>query len=265
MGLALAGALALTFWTIPTTFDLNVRTERLWFVPSPDHVSRWYLQKVTLFEDLDENGRDFTGSVRFHPGVDVRFERLALGPLRIRGQAPGTGAPVATLYDPSDEPVGTARDRLVVVVDGVRARAEDGRPLALPITGKLEFGRRIGADSGLRPSLLRDGTITLLGHAVVGGTRFVSGTVALAPGDHVSVEASSDFAGVVAVHEGAVLTVAVRAVGRRATVSRFGAEGYEVRTSLGSRILNDPLVTASWTGFFSLLGWVVYLRPAKAR
>ena len=223
---ALAGALALTLWTVPTTFDISARTERVWLVPSAEHVSQWHLESVKLFEGFDEKGRDFTGSVRFELGVDVRFERLGLGPLRIRGQA-AEAAPVATLHDESDEPAGVAKGWLVILVDDVRKRAEAGQVLAMPVTGKVEFGRRIATDSGLRPSLLRDGTIMLLGHSVLGSTRFVSGSVALVPGDHVAVDTVGPFSGIVAVNENrrSRWQSARSAAGRRVAVRRRGLPG----------------------------------------
>ena len=68
------------------------------------------------------------------------------------------------------------------------------------------------------------------------------------------MDGGADFSGIVVANEMPGLTVVLRKVGTEVRISRFGAQGYTVSTSIRSRIVEDPSIQAIWLTFLSLAG-----------
>lgn len=263
---ALALSLALTWWPLPTTFNVAAETESFKLVTEDAPRPRWFLEDATVFRE--SGGWEpavFAGSVRLEPGVVAEFERIAFGPLRIQCASLGPGKPVAHLYDEEETLVETVRGRLVFRIEAISERASRGGSIVLPFTGKAFLGDELSLDPGKSPPLVRSGKITALGHSILGQDLFTGNSAELDLGDRISFEGAESFAGLIAANERPGLAVSFRTVGKSARVDRFGAQGYEVRSSVPTRIANDGPLQLAWATTLALVSSVLYFRRSGAK
>jgi hypothetical protein len=258
---ATAVALVLTTWPIKTTFDIISQTEGLQLETVGGVRPRWYLEQARLFAGpAAKEIEPFTGSVEIEPGANVIIQRIGQGPLRIACNSRKPTVAVARLYDQDDEYAATIIGHLVVRIDDLSQRIASGQSIVLPIVGKARLGSVIGLDSSRSPTLVREGKVSLLGHSFLGRSLFQAGRFELDPGDSVVVDGGESFIGLVIINEGTALTTVLRTIGRRARVERFGAQGYDLRVSILSRITNDGPLQAVWATSLALISFIKLFR-----
>jgi hypothetical protein len=250
---ALLLALALTYWPIDTSFEVAAETELLSVKLASDQVGpRWHFSAATLF-DGDRTGQPFEGSLQLTPGSEVLFERIEEGPLRIRITADHASA--GKLYGADAEEIAAAASRVVLVISDFEQRSRHGESVVLPFVGEFRLGRAIGRETSALVPLVQRATIRMLGTTLGWGTRFDSGAVDLETGDSFALNPPETAAvGIVRVARLPAMTIVLHAVSNTAIVSRFGAEGYLLRTSLLSRVTKDPLLQLAWTAVVFLVG-----------
>ena len=272
LALILALAVALSLWPVPTTFDVTARSESLSLVADSERWWTWYLNEVEVLYDTrpgtgpseysSEGFETFTGSLLLAPKTEVDIDRIGLGPLRIRCRAQDPEDVVAVAQSDGGELLKKFSDRIVVRLADPREWAEAGRVLVLPIVGDFELGNRLTRNTGRNPGLLRTGSIRLLGHTLVGGSRFDGGSVSLDLGDsvHIDADPGEPPVGLLVVDDRPGLEVALRGIGWKAVVSRFESQGYDVELPLGTRISHDPVVASTWAFFLFLAGLIAVVR-----
>ena len=246
---ALALALAVTVTTIrlDTTYTVKVVTEIMALrVIDLDLWSPWNITDALIFQDDSPDGQPVSGSLYLASGAEVTVERISHGPMRLLLTAPSDES-AGQLYDQSTEESSRLQSYVVIELSAsdLAENVRSGQSTVFPFAGDA----RVGA-ANPDPAILRSGTVTMLGHSIVGRTLYEAQTVELDPGDHFSVQATSSAGfGQIVVNEGPALTVVFHAVGRQGIVSRFGTTGYEVSTSLLDRILNDRAIQGIWVAF----------------
>src|ERR1700676_2298178 len=244
--LAFSTALPIAFIKVPTTFDVNARTETLTLL---NNTGRWLdlaLRNALLVpREAFSPEIPFSGRVSIAPSAEVHVERFALGPLFITCRQQLEAAPVVRLVaDGSTTPMDLA-ETTVFRVDQVPARMLGGGVIVIPLTGQITLGREVIA-GGLNSGVLRDGRIDVIGHSLLGNSRFDAGSTQLDLGDIVTVEGEDPFPALVEVNEQPALSISLRAVAKRALVRRFGAQGYELNTSVAARVLHDSALQVLW-------------------
>jgi len=262
---ATAGAVAIALLApVPATFNVTVQSEHVEFFTDGAPVSRWPLDRVWLFEGDADSARPFTGSLEFADSVHVTVERVALGPLLIRVEAPRAGDPAAVLYDAADEPLGPVRAPLEIEVPDLARRSAAGQELLLPLTGRVRSGRSVGFETPGGAGLLRGGKAALLGRSLLertpflarlaSGTVFEAGSVTLDAGDQFTVEGvESPAFGFIVVDERPALAAAYRVVGRSGRVERPGGQAYSVRVNLRARLVHDGPLQALYASFVMVM------------
>ncbi len=209
---------------------------------------------------------EFTGSFQPSLGTEVRVERLAFGPLRIRCQVRTDGGSVGTLFDEADIPLEALGTRAVFIINDISERARAGSNVVIPLNGRLEVGQSLGLIGGADYPILRSGTVSLLGRSLADASLYQAGMVQLDPGDLFLVDDATDAAyGFVVADERPALAAVFRAVGKKGRVSRFGAKGYEVSTSIRSRVVNDGAIQAAWVTFLTLVGLLRFVRARERK
>jgi hypothetical protein len=264
--IALALSLALTWLPLATTFNVVAQTESFKLVTEDTSRPRWFLKDAIIFQESDGwEPRAFTGSIRLEPGVVAEFERIASGPMRIQFTNREPGSPVARLYGEEEDLVQAVDGKLVLRVEGIDERASRGESIVLPFTGNAFLGDELSLDPGKSPPLVRSGKVTALGHSILGEELFIGNSVDLDLGDRVSFEDAESFAGLIATNEHPGLAVSFRAVSKRSRVDRFGAKGYEVKTSPLARITKDEPLQLAWATTLAILSLAVYLRRSGTK
>lgn len=277
--LLLAGFLTFVFYPLSTTFNVTAHTERLLFRTGAAADVTFDLDAVSVFDGTNGEEHVFSGQFQVASHTDVVIERIAFGPLRLILEA--SRGSTGTFFE-SDEPVGKASSYIEFSVPDPAARAEDGRTLLVPIAGEVVPGRDVGAGGGGTTSILRSGTVTMLGRSILSNWfsttagLFEAGTVELEAGDQFHAKgAETESYGFAVVDERPGLTAAYRVQGRRGIVSRPGpsASGYSISVSLMDRILNDRLfqavslasagILAVVTLFTSVLHWIRFRRMSR--
>jgi len=186
--LALALAVVATTIRLDETYTVKVVTEimalrasdlELW----PD----WNITDALISQDYSADAQPVSGMLSLASGVEVKIERISHGPMRLELTAPSDES-AGTLFDQSTEQSSRLKSRVVIelsasdLADSVRA----GKPTVFPFVGDATVG-----DTMPGAAILRSGTVTMLGHSIVGRTLYEAETVELDPGDHFSVQATS--------------------------------------------------------------------------
>ena len=245
--LALALAVVATTIRLDETYTVKVVTEIMTLRPSGLELwPAWNITDALISQEYSADAQPVSGMLFLASGVEVTVERISHGPMRLLLTAPSDKS-AGTLFDQSTEQSSRLQSRVVVelsasdLADSVRS----GQPTVFPFVGNAAVG-----DTNPGAAILRSGTVTMMGHSIVGRTLYEAQTVELDPGDHFSVQATSSAGfGQIVVNEGPALTVVFHAVGRQGIVSRFGTAGYEVSTSFSDRILNDRAIQGIWVAF----------------
>ena len=247
----LGGLLSFVFYPLSTSFNVTAHTERLLFRTGPASDAVFDLSDVSVFDGSTDERQSFDGQFRVATGVEVRVERIALGPLRIALES--TDGKAAGTYLRNDEPVGQAGPYVEFSVADPPGRAREGRTVLVPVTGVVEPGRNVGGGGGGTTSILRSGKVAMLGRSIFSqwfapnGQVFNAGSISLDAGDQFRVVGAETPAyGFVVVDERPGMIAAYRVQGRQGVVSRPGptVSGYSVSVSFLERILNDRLFRA---------------------
>lgn len=254
---ASAIALAVTFWSTETTFNVTAVSEAVRIVIVPEPPTRLELDRVTMFLGFGGQPKEFSGEIELTRGTELVLERVSQGPLRIAIRPATRGDPVGVLFDMDGRPVEQPA-RVVIRIDNVRERATMGRSVVLPFVGEVELGRVVEQGSG--HAMLRSADVTLLAHTLWGAGRYDAGRVRLDAGDRFRVDGSGPAYGFVSVDERSAMSIVYRLEGSRGQVTRFGAEGYNVSASVRARLLNDPVIQGVWLTFLAVVGLTGTLR-----
>jgi len=251
--LAVTTAIAVAYPRVPTTFDVSAETEWVEFIPGPHPRSDWSLEDARLFVGEDTIGRIVSGSLRFSDAVKVIIERRSFGPLLLRIAPEGPDQHVGDIELPESGTIPLSGYSLIEIPD-IDARAHRGAPIVLPVKGLLIAGRTIEIETDPSPARLRKGRVTSFGRSIFGLTVFPAGSVELAPGDQVVIQAQQTSAyGMIAADESPALTVGYRAIARSVQVRRPGGSHYEIGTTLYARLRADPILQSWWLALAFLL------------
>ena len=255
---AFVAAIIVSLIPVSTTFNFNLQTEILECATS-EHPLRWPLKRADVFSELGVTNYGFNGALEIGSGANCLLERISYGPLRVRCESTDSNLVIGRLFDESNVHVSDLVERFVIRIDGIEQRARDGETLVLPVVGKMRLGT-IAESAAVATSILRQGSVRQLGHALWGSRVYEAGTFELDTGDQVSVHGRPVFSGVIVVNEAPAMSVVVGARGREAIVSRYGARGYTVSASIVSRLKNDPFVQATWAAFGLLVAAIGLVR-----
>jgi hypothetical protein len=251
MALAVVLAILVTFWSAPTTYDVNAETETVHVQIGTSPIV-WGLSDVTMYRDFDQHSERLTGSFSLSKGTDVVVERIASGPLRVRCKS--SDGSVGDLWSQgSQQKLGR---RVSFVVPDIEKRAKSGETLLFPVSGDIELGQGLTFDTTTAVAILQSGTVRVLGRSLLGPTLFEAGTYPLELGDDLRIEPSlSPSVGVLVAGDHPGLRVSIRGNGKSAMVTRFGSSGYEIRTSLYSRLKNDAALQILWVASLAFVGF----------
>lgn len=254
--LALALALVMTLWTVPTTFSVTARTESLRLV-TPDSGSgpSWYMRDARMYDENDSAGRVVRGLFTPAAGSEVLIERISQGRMRMRWLGSAASAGTWTLQEDGQSTTGRLAARVVFVFAPPRETPESTQSSIFPLVGQIEVGRVLEWDARRRSGILREGKVSLLGHSILGGFRFDAGSTELDEGDQFSVEhPSGPGYGQVVLDERPGITTVFRVKASTGVISRFGSLGYNLGTSVGNRLAHDPVIQGVWALVLGLLG-----------
>lgn len=236
-----------------TTFDISAVTESFIVDDTSDMMTNWPFKGALVYGGFDTEGSHFQGIYRPSAHTFMEFERIGHGPLRIVCKAAQAGGSVGALVD--DEGNQTALgSRVVFRLEGFNSQAGQAQSVVLPVSGRIRVGRAVRREVSPDIPILREGSIRLLGKSLWLGTIYEAGSFQLNAGDEVStIEPRSPAQGLVMVDESPGLSVSVRVVADHASVSRFESEGYSIRSSIVSRLVNDAFVQSTWGMFLGVL------------
>jgi len=247
-----AGALIASYSLLPTTFDVDAQTESVDLISSSVARPKWAIRNAQMFRQDDGNvGKPFSGVVQPAAGVGISMSRIASGPLRLRflGQS---SAPALSVFEESGRFVGDIYGRTTIRIDQTSSHAE-GSSIVFPLFGKLTIGQEVNMAPVIEVGLIRHGVVRLTGHSPFSRFRFEAGTIDLSAGDRFQVvDPLGDGSGLVRADERPGLQCVYRVVGSRGLVSRFGAQGYDVATTLGARVRSDGVIQGLWAVFLFL-------------
>jgi hypothetical protein len=269
--IGVAGAIALSFWPVPTSFTVSAITDGIRVATAAKGPkTSWFVGKARVLKSQDAGPTDFDGTVVVREGTDVLIERIGRGPLRIQcrpmnvvSEGHGDDIPVAELYGRDDDGfLGTVKGQLAIRIDDLEARAASGDSLVLPINGSVQLG------GDTRPDVrhvapLREGKVVLVGSTLFGDSHYSAGGSDLLFGDSVAIDTTQPMMGLVMVDGEPSMKAVFRAVGMDAHISRYGSRGYKVGTSLVSRVTSDESIQAIWAAALTIFGALKALPTLK--
>jgi hypothetical protein len=140
-----------------------------------------------------------------------------------------------------------------------------GGNLVIPISGTIELGRELGAETNATVPLLRTGKVTLVGQSLLDSTQIFEASAAdLHLGDGFEITAPETAAeGVIVLNEEPALAVSFRCKARGARVIRPGGGRDRLTVPLQTRLAKDPLVQHCWLAFLFLLGVVKVIKKPE--
>lgn len=250
--LALGFAVFVTFWSAPTTYDVNAETETLHVRIGESSPLVWGLSDATMYRDFDSKSEPFTGSLSPSKNTDVAVERIASGSLRIRCKR--SDGSVGDLWSQRGGQQTLGR-RVSFVIPDIERRAKSGEAVLFPVTGEIELGQDVTFDSTATVATLQSGSVRVLGRSLLGPTLFEAGTYPLELGDDLRIGPSeSPSVGVLVTGDHPGFRVSIRGKSKSAMVTRFGSSGYEIRTSIYSRLKNDAALQILWVASLAFVG-----------
>ncbi|QNI31589.1 hypothetical protein H7849_21360 [Alloacidobacterium dinghuense] len=251
IALAILFAVAVTFWSTPTTYDVNAETETLRIRTDIAPII-WGLSEVIMYRDYNPQSEAFTGSFSPSSGTDVEVERITSGPLRLRCK--NSNGSVGELRNQDGQQ--KLGGRVTFVIPNVDKRAKSGGTLLFPVSGDIELGQDLTYDASTTVAILQSGTVRVLGRSLLEPTLFEAGTYPLELGDDFRLEAAlSPSVGVLVAGDHPGFRVAIRGTSKSATVTRFGSSGYVIRTSLFERLKNDAGLQILWVAALTFVGF----------
>ena len=251
----------LTFKIVPTTFSVNAVTERLEITTSDVPNSRWIFSKAKLRQEENEDPRIVTGALSLESGVSIIMERISFGSLKIQIQNIKGEESIGKFYGENDEFQENFGKLVVFVIDDILQKAKNGESFVFPIKGSIQIGREPRFETRLSVPILRSGKVSMVGRTLLGGKSYMSDSIALQVGDRFVVEQPhGESSGFVVLNERPGINAIFRTVGKKGSILRFGAKGYEIHTSLLDRLFNDSVLQGLWATFAFVLGYVSLLR-----
>ena len=255
----MVAALTATLVRVQTTYSVVATTGGLVVTTHAGLPTSWELEDVILTQGFSGPDVVVSGVVEIAPNVEIWIERIAFGPLLIGFHTINPDDSSVGAFFHADGSVVALDSRVVLRIDDFEQRANDGQNIVLPIVGEILLGQGSGVTGGVGRAGLRSATITMIGASPWRQVSYDAGTVELVSGDEFQVEQPTSTAfGMVTVDERPALQVVYQVNGKRGTVARFGAQGYEVSTSMRAKVLNDPVVQGLWATlltFLLLRGW----------
>lgn len=244
--------------SIPTTYNVTVKTERLQYQTIDENNSRIPLNDVQGYNyDGDDLGI-MNGSFHISSNAHVLIERIAEGPLFI--QITGKGKMSAgSIYSEQGHIYKEADNFIEFIIPKPSDRSKNGVTTIIPISGKVVLGRVINYESyNTSTAIVRSGTVKMIGKSLIGNHFFESGTFNLNIGDQFIMEEENTKAyGFIVVNEDSAMTAAYRMVGSKGKIITPGPvdlnSGYEISTSLISRFLYDNFFQGISWSFASLI------------
>lgn len=266
MGLTFIAGLAAGLTPASTSFNVTASVERIRYTtgPAADNILDLNDARYFAISRSGEQKGTFTGELQIAPGADVTVTRISNGSLTVAVQTDGR-----TVGRFNGSPMPKISGYVDFTVSDILARTYEGSTVLIPLSGEVEeVGRNVGSLRG-STSILRSGTIRMLGRTFTGTFRdspddvYEAGTKALYPGDQFRVvEAESESHGFIVANEQPGLTVTYRTQGRKGQIFRPGpvSSDYTFSAPLLGRITNDT----SFQVVSSLLGALISLSAVVA-
>jgi hypothetical protein len=252
MFIAIVAACIVTFWTVPTTYDINAETETLHMKSSNYSSVQWTIRDALMFRDFDSESENVSGLLSPSGNVDILFERIGSGPLRVRFLS--SAGSVGSIWDNDGKRIDLGR-RVSFVFQDLEQKAKAGNTILLPLIGEIEIGRSLSFDGMEQQAALRTGNIRILGTSLLNSTLFQAGSYPLEFGDDIRIQPSQTPSfGLLVSSDQPGLKVSIRGRSTSAIVTRFGSMGYEIRTSAYSRLKNDPVLQILWVACLAFVG-----------
>jgi hypothetical protein len=136
-------------------------------------------------------------------------------------------------------------------------KAQNSKTTLISLSGSIRPGREVGIETPGSTAILRDGSVTVMVHKVIGGERFEARQETLRAGDLFLVEHDVETAGFVVIDERPALTAAYRISGKKAFIQRpGGGDRIPLAATLFQRLLNDDV--------FQVVAWVLACISALA-
>jgi hypothetical protein len=265
-GIAVLAALVTAYYRPEATFHFDGTVERL-RLDLDSHAVSWALNGIPFYLSGAARQGPFEGSFVPPPRSTILIERLSTGTLRIECVARDVDFAHEFQSLPQESTSSsTPQNRIVFVLDNPKARAESGMSLTLPFSGRVTIGTGGTVNQDFPTPLLRSGHLRLMGHSLISSSIYDAGSVDLSMGDSLDFPGQEHSAsGVVVVDERPAVAVTFGVVSHRASVRRFGAQGYDVTVSLPSRITGDRDIQAVWLAYGATLAALLFMFEEKKR
>jgi hypothetical protein len=262
VGFSVVTALVLTLVPVQTTFNITGRSEFLKLVNTSGRWLPLHLTEAILVAPPQIPSARFSGRLSIAPEAEVFIERISLGPIRISCRLPDPGSTAAE-FMPDHNPSSALRlsGRFVVLVDDVPERSAKGESVIIPLTGNITIGKNV-VEGIASSGLLREGRVDIIGHSLLGKSRFDAGSTNLDMGDVVSLRGAM-FSGLLVANEQPALGTSFRAAGYRLKVDRYGAEGYELSTPFPSRFTHDKAFQVLWGTCLAFISFVSFFKKKE--
>lgn len=219
--------------------------------------SRWQLERAEVAVPGERTPFMFTGSLELRDSVKVLIERVARGPLWISVRSDRPERSIGTFYRPTGEVDRAAPGQVDIFMTNLPTRADSGRTVLLALFGDVWIGRPVGVNTAGSTSVVRSGSVSMIGRTLFSGEPFEGGTVSLGAGDQVVAEPEpSPARGFVVADERSAIAVAYQVVGRRVEITRPGGGTFPVTASLLDRVVRDRLsqsVSLAFAGLVALI------------
>jgi hypothetical protein len=268
--ISLTFSLILTCWPVSTSFSIHAKTETLRFRVPQNRKLDWYADNVTVYKGFAEKSEIFSGLVELQGGVEVFFERIGLGPLRVRVKS-SQNVPSVKLYDFNQSLVDVVSRRFVMVFERLFEQAAKGQSIVIPLIGEIVIGNDPEISGQQYTPLLISGKINLVGHSILtklkamagfrstDQSRFDGGEISLDLGDQVEI-VENTASGLIVANQESAFTSIVHAVGKQVKVTRLMSEGYNVSISVMDRLKRDASVQTAWIVSLFILGLIRTLK-----
>ncbi len=255
LGLLLIATAALSLWKPDATFSIDARTQILTWTPGERGIPRWQFRSARMYRGDEPEPIDFSGNVELTPNAIVTLTRLGDGPLRVTVEPTDSSSPVLNIYGLDEEWIDAVYEPSVFVMD--INTAEDA--IMLLMTGQLDIGQEFGQYGSESPELLKSAKVSILGHTIDGRSLYDGGSTELDAGDYVRFGVNSNAVGQVIVDTEPGLAIIARVIADNVEVRRYSSQGYEIQSSLFSRLKNDNVLQALWASLLFLGGVRRYL------
>ncbi len=259
-GLLLVVATALSVWKPEATFSIAADTQILTWYPAAHGIPMWQFRAAQLYRGSESEPVAFAGNVEATPNAVITLTRLGSGPLSVTVEQEEASQPVLNLYGLDEGFIEAVNERVVFIVD----IDEAADAIVLLLSGRVDIGQDFSQYGSESPELLKAARVSILGHTIVGRSRYDGGSTDLDAGDFVSFgnvnETQGDVAvGQVIVDQESNITVITRVIADSVTVRRFSSQGYAIESTLYSRLTNDTTLQALWASFLFFYGVRHYL------